>query len=75
MNISVAEVAQLLIAVATLVSALAAWRNAARAAATVESTHALVNGQSEALRQLGASQAHSEGVAEGIKLERDRPPS
>lgn len=66
---------QLLVAAATLVSAIAGLVVAVRTGAKVSATHDLVNGQSARLETFTSTAAHSAGVAEGVAIERDRPPS
>lgn len=72
---SAPELAQLLVAAATLVSSLAALIVAVRSAGKVSATHDLVNGQTQHIAALGRAEAHRTGVQEGVALERDRPAS
>lgn len=60
-----AEIAQLCVAAATLVSALAGLVVAIRTGTKVDATHTLVNGQSGALNALTGKAAYAEGVLAG----------
>jgi hypothetical protein len=55
-------VAQLIVAVATLVTALGAFVVALRTGAKVEQTHDLVNGHSQQLLAVTRELGHSEGL-------------
>lgn len=59
------ELAEVIIAAATLVSSVAALVVAVRTSGRVEATHALVNGQSGALTALTGKAAYAEGVLAG----------
>lgn len=70
--ISVAEAAQLLLALGTLVSSLAAFAAALRTGHAVRRTHDLVNGQSELLQSFAEARGVRQGRAEGVREERAR---
>ena len=63
-----AEVAQLCVGVATLVSAVASLVLAFRGHDLAVSTHALVNGQSENIQALREAKGHAEGLIAGVGL-------
>ena len=62
---STPELASILVACATLVSALASLAVALRTGSKVDATHTLVNGQSGALNALTGKAAYAEGVLAG----------
>jgi hypothetical protein len=72
---TLAEVAQMVVALATLVSAAAAWRTARSTRTAVRRTHDLVNGQSELLIDMSAERGRAQGLAEGAAAEAVRHPS
>jgi hypothetical protein len=69
------ELAQVILAIATLIGSLSALVVAIRTGQKVDTTHALVNGRTSLLLDATAAAARSKGVQEGIDQERDRPPS
>lgn len=69
------EGAQLLVAAATLVSAIASFVMAWRGQMSSQKTHDLVNGQSEAWRAVREEQGRQIGLVQGATQERDRPHS
>lgn len=75
MQFSTSELAQILVALATLVSAIAGLVVAIRTGQKVAETHELVNGRTGLLLDATAASARSKGVLEGIDQERDRPHS
>jgi hypothetical protein len=70
---SVGELATLLAAAASFLTAIAGLVVAVRTALRVEATHALVNGQSEAIGQLREDRGRARGVAEGMGIVGDFP--
>jgi hypothetical protein len=68
-------IVQVLIASATLISALASLVVAVRTGQKVGETHDLVNGRTSLLLDATAAAARSKGVQEGVEQERTRPPS
>jgi hypothetical protein len=63
--VTAAEVAQVILASATLLSALAGVVVALRTGSKVDATHTLVNGQSGVLNALTGKAAYAEGVLAG----------
>ena len=63
------ELAQLLVAAATLVSSLGALVVAIRTGQKASATHELVNGASEEMRVLREERGHAAGLAEGLVQE------
>lgn len=78
------EVAQIIIATATLMSSIAGLVMAFRGSVVADKTHALVNGQSEQLNALREAKGHAEGMIAGrdeasleatrVAYERSEPP-
>lgn len=71
---TVGEIAQLVVAVATLVTAVGGFVVAIRTGSKVEATHELVNGHSEALNSLTGKAAYAEGLLAGGALAAQEPP-
>lgn len=65
---TVAEIVQLCVGVATLLSAIASVVLAFRGHALAEQTHTLVNGQSETIQALREAKGHAEGLIAGVNL-------
>jgi len=59
------EIASLIVATATLVTAIGGFVVALRTGSKVEATHELVNGHSEALTTLTGKAAYAEGLLAG----------
>jgi hypothetical protein len=69
-----AEIAQIILAAATLVTAIGGAAIAIRTGAKVEATHTLVNGQSGALTALTGKAAYAEGMLAGSTELREHLP-
>lgn len=69
------DIAAILVATATLISALASLVVAVRTGQKVQATHDLVDGQTHALLEMTGRSSRAEGIQAGIDQERDRPPS
>ena len=65
---TVAEVAQLCVGLATLLSAIASVILAVRGHELAVRTHTLVNGQSDTIQALREAKGHAEGLIEGEQL-------
>jgi len=65
----VSDAADLLVALATLMSSLAALVVAIRTGQKASATHELVNGASEEMRVLREERGHAAGLAEGLVQE------
>jgi len=66
--LTVAEVAQLCVGLATLLSAVASVILAVRGHELAIRTHTLVNGQSDTIQALREAKGHAEGLVEGEQL-------
>jgi hypothetical protein len=66
--VTVAEVAQLCVGLATLLSAIASVILAVRGHELAVRTHTLVNGQSDTIQALREAKGHAEGLIEGEQL-------
>jgi hypothetical protein len=66
--LTVAEVAQLCVGLATLLSAIASVILAVRGHELAVRTHTLVNGQSDTIQALREAKGHAEGLIEGEQL-------
>ena len=65
---TVAEVAQLCVGLATLLSAVASVILAVRGHELAIRTHTLVNGQSDTIQALREAKGHAEGLIEGEQM-------